>query len=131
MVSWYSSTPLQYEKGMLSSSSITHERMNAYKASIFSDFVASTLPVKNTGLSFLLLYFYYIYVSTFITSSVILDGGLPSPQCWPGTVNWCITVLFSSTLISMLSVTGASVHATRQRNSPYKQTVTRFIYNNR
>ena len=105
--------------------------MNAYIASIFSGFVASPPPIRNTAVSFLLLYFYSISVSAFIPSSVILDVGLPSPQCWPGIVNWYITVLFSSTLISMLSVTGASVHATIQRNSPYKQTVRRFIYNNR
>ena len=98
----YSSTPFQYETGMSSSSSVHHDHADAYKASIFSGFVASPQPVRNTTLYFLLLSFSSPYVSTIFPSSEILDGDIPAPQCWPGIWRWWITVLFSSTVLLLM-----------------------------
>ena len=39
-----------------------------------------------------------------MTSSRILDGGWPAPQCWTGIWRWWITVLFSSIVLSILSL---------------------------
>ena len=87
---------------MSSSSSIPHDRMYAYKASIFSGFVASSPPIGNTNFYFLLLYFPYLSMSTVFPSSIILDGDLPAPQFWPDILcRWIIT-FFSSTLIFLL-----------------------------
>ena len=102
--SWYSSTPFQIGKGMLSYSSMPCERKNAYKASIFSGFVVSPPPVRNTPLSFLILSFSSPYVSTVLPSSEILDGDLPPPHFWPGILRWCITVLFSSTVLFLMYI---------------------------
>ena len=66
----YSSNPFQYGKGMVSSSSVPHDRTDAYKASIFSGFVASPPPVGSTTFSFLLLSFPSPYVSVLFTSLV-------------------------------------------------------------
>ena len=41
-------------------------------------------------------------MSTVMTSSVILDGGLPAHQCLPGILHLWITVLISSTVISKM-----------------------------
>ena len=56
-VSCYSSTPFQFGKFVSSYSSITHECMGAYRASIFSGFVTSPPLTSNTTMSFLLLFF--------------------------------------------------------------------------
>ena len=48
---------------------------------------------------FIFSYFTSFSVSTILNSSVILDGNLTLPQCWPGILHWCITVFFSSTLL--------------------------------
>ena len=61
---------------MLSSSYIPHDRTDAYKASVFTGFVASPPPVGNTAFSFLLLSFFFLYVSTVLPSSAILDRNL-------------------------------------------------------
>ena len=53
--SCYSSTTFQSGKGMSSSFSITHDRTDAYKGSIFDGFVASPPTVGNTTLYFILL----------------------------------------------------------------------------
>ena len=58
--------------------------MDAYKYSIFSGIAAPPPPVGNITVYFLLFYFSSPYMYTFMTSSVILDGGLPAPQWWPG-----------------------------------------------
>ena len=67
--SQYSSTPFHSGKGMSSSYSVPHDRTDPYKSSIFSGFVASPLSVGNTPLSFLLLYFLSLTVSTVFPSS--------------------------------------------------------------
>ena len=100
--SQYSSTNFQSGKGMSPSSSLPHDLTDAYKASIFSGFMASPPPVGNNTLSFLILYFSSLSVSSVLTSSVILDGDLPAPQCWPGIWRWCITVFFIYTLLLLL-----------------------------
>ena len=102
--SQYSSTPFQSGKGMMSYSSLNHERTDAYEASIFYGLVASPPPVGNIFMSFLLLCFYSPSVSTAVPSSLILGGGFPTPQLRPGIWRWCITILFSSMLLSMLSL---------------------------
>ena len=53
----YSSTPLQYGKGILYSSYVPHDCTYAYKASIFSGFVASPPHVGGITFSFFLLSF--------------------------------------------------------------------------
>ena len=90
---------------MLYSYSIPHDSANAYKDSIFSGFMASPPPVGNPTVYFLLFSFSSPSVSTIKTSSVILCGVLPSPKCLPGIFHWCITVFFSSTLLSILPLT--------------------------
>ena len=99
---WYSSNPLQDIKGMSSSSSVAHDRTDAYKASVFYRFVASPPPVGNKTLSFLLIYFSSPSVSTVLPSSDILDGYLLIPKCWPWIWRWWITFFFGSTVIFLL-----------------------------
>ena len=99
---WYSSTPFQSRKGMSYSSSVPHDRTDEYKSSIFSGFAASPPSVGNTNFSFILLLFSSPTVSTVFTSSEILDGDLPAPQCWPGIWCWWDTVFFSSTLLFLI-----------------------------
>ena len=82
--------------------SITHEHMGSYKAFIFSGIVAPPPPIGNISVSFPPLSFYSPYVSTVMTYSIILDGGLPAPKRRPGVWRWWITDLFSSTVLSML-----------------------------
>ena len=76
----YSSTTFHYGKGVPSSFSVPHDRTNAYKASIFSGFLASPSLFSNTNFSFLLLLFSSPTVSTVLPSSEILDSDLPVPQ---------------------------------------------------
>ena len=102
--SWYSSTPLQVVKCVLSSSSVPHDRTDAHTLSIFSGFVDSPPPVRKTTLSFLLLHFSSPSVSNFLPSSTIFDDDLPAPQCWPGIWSLWITVFFSSTLILLITL---------------------------
>ena len=40
-----------------------------------------------------------------IPYSIILDGGLPEPQCRTGSLRWWITVFFCSTVLSILTLT--------------------------
>ena len=87
---------------MLSSSSVTHDRTDAYKSSIFSGCLDSPPPAGNNTFYFLLLSFSSPNVSTVLPSSAIFDGDLPVPQCWPGIWRWWITVFFSSTLMFLL-----------------------------
>ena len=98
----YSSTSFQHWKGMSSPFSLPHDRMDAYKASIISGFVASPPLVGNTTFSFILLSFYSPSVSTVLPSSLILDSDMTAPQCWPVIWCWWIAVFFSSTLIFLL-----------------------------
>ena len=44
-------------------------------------------------------------MSTVMTSSVILYGGLPVPRYWPGIRHWWITVFFGLIMLSMLPLT--------------------------
>ena len=59
-------------------------------------------PPWNIDMSFLLLSFYSLSVSTTMTYYIILDGGLPATQCRHGIPSWRITLLFSPTVLSML-----------------------------
>ena len=77
--------------------------MHAYKASIFSEFVASPPPVGDYVLSFILLSYYSPSLSTVLSYSKILDSGLPAPQCWSGIWIWWITI-FSFTVIFLLHI---------------------------
>ena len=98
----YSSTPFQSGKGIPSSYCMPHDRMDAYKASIFPGFLASPPPVGNTTFSFLLLFPPSPTVSTVLPSSAIFYGDLPAPQFWPGIWRWWITVFYSSTLLFLI-----------------------------
>ena len=98
----YSSTRFQDEKGMSTSSSVPNDCMDANKASIFSGFVASPSPVRNTTFYFLLLSFSSQSVSTVLSSYEILDGDLPAPHCYPGIWHWWIAVFFSYTVLFLL-----------------------------
>ena len=85
--------------------SITHDRKDAYKSSIFYGFLVSSLFVRNTTMSFLLLWFLSQSFPTLMNSSSILDSGLPAPQCWPVIGRWQIVVFFRSTTLSMMPPT--------------------------
>ena len=98
---------------MESSYSIPHTRTDTYKYSIFYGIVASTVPVGNISISFLLISFTSHYVSTFPTFSVILDDCLPSLQCWPGIWHWWITAFFSSTVLYMLPLHSVWIFVSR------------------
>ena len=89
---------------MLYSSSVPYDHDNSHKSSIFSGFVASPTPVRNTNLSFLLLSFSYLFVSTVLPPSTIFYSKLHAPQCWPGIWRLWITLLFSSTVLSLLTL---------------------------
>ena len=41
-------------------------------------------------------------MSTVLPSSVILDGDLPTPQCWPRIWRWLIIIFFSFNLLFLL-----------------------------
>ena len=97
-----SSTPFQYRKGIPSYSSVPHDCMDAYKASVFSRIVAPPPRIGEILVSFFILYFSWPSVSNVIHSSVILDGGLPAPQFCRMIWHWWVTVVFSSTVSSML-----------------------------
>ena len=101
-VSRYSSTLLQYVKGMPHSSFLHHEQIDAYKAYIFFGVVTSPPPVGNNSVCFLLLYFFYLSMSVSIPFSVISVGGFPERQCQPDIWRWWITDVFSTTVISLL-----------------------------
>ena len=98
----HSSNPFHYAKGMISYSSIPHDRTDACKASVFSRFVASPPFVGNTTVYFILVLFSSPYVSTILPSSAVFNGDLPAPQCWPGIWRWWIIVFSSSSLIFLL-----------------------------
>ena len=100
----YSSTIFQSVKGMSSSSSVPHESMDAYNDSIFYRIVASPSYVGNLSIYSLFLSFPSLSVSTILTSSATFDGGLPDPQCWPSIWRWWITVLFSNTILSVITL---------------------------
>ena len=86
-------------------SSITHDCTDEYKDSIFSGLVVSPHPVRNTTVSFILLYLFSPSVSTVTNSSVILDDGLPEPRCWLGIWRWWITIFFSSNVLYIMPLT--------------------------
>ena len=67
--------------------------------------VASTPPVGNTAMSFILLYSYSPYVSTIMPYYVIFEGGLYAPHFWTYIWHWWITIFFISTVLSMLPLT--------------------------
>ena len=64
--------------------------------------MASPPPIGNTNLSFLLLSFSSLSVSTILIYSEFLDGDLPAPQWWPGIWRWWTTIFFSYTVILLL-----------------------------
>ena len=100
--SWYSSTPFQYGKIMSPYSSVPHACTDAYKASIFSGFVASHPPVGNVTFCF---FFHLIFLPVCVHPlkfSAILDCDLSAPQCWPIIRHWWINVLFGSTLLLLM-----------------------------
>ena len=86
--SWYSPTTFQSRKVMPYSSSVPHDHMYAYKASMFYRLIASPPLIGNIVFSFILLYLFWPAVSTLMTSYVILDDGLTVPQCWTGIWRW-------------------------------------------
>ena len=98
----YSSTPFQDVKVMALSSSVPHDRTYAYKASIFSGFLASYPPVGNTAFSFLILSLSLLSVSTVLPSSVILYGDLSASHFWNRIWRWWIPLFFSPTLLFLL-----------------------------
>ena len=102
-VSLYSSTPLQSIKGMLYSYYVPHVRMDAYKASIFYGLVASPPPV---GI-FLCIFPPLISLPVCVHRHALLHhlyGVLSAYQFWNGIWRWDITLLFSSTILSILSL---------------------------
>ena len=74
------------------------------KASIFSVLVASPPPIGNFDVYCLPLYFSSPSMSTNIPSSVILDVFFLAPHCHTGIWSWWITAIFSSSVLSMLSL---------------------------
>ena len=56
---------------------------------------------------FLCFFSFFLFLSVCLNHHVfffILYGGLPASQFWPGICSWCIIILFSSTVICMLSL---------------------------
>ena len=53
---------------------------------------------------FIFLSFYSTSVSIILTISAILDSFWTAPQCLPGIFPWWIIVFFSSTMLSMLTL---------------------------
>ena len=86
-------------------SSVLHDRTYSYKDTIFYGFVVSPLPIGNTAVYFIFLYFNSLYVSTVMPSYIIFDSGLPIPQIWPDIWNWRINAFLSSIVLSIMTLT--------------------------
>ena len=102
MGSRYFPTTFHSGNGIYYSSSILYDCTNEQSDSTSSMIVESPLPVGNTDVIFIFFYFYSHFVSTILPPSAILDGVLTAPQCQPMICHWCITVFFSSTMLSTM-----------------------------